>query len=143
LFLFGLKKINPCQKGPSLLAGIFFVSVVLEFILSGIVYVYMKPIFHLFNVQNGIINYAIYSAKILLISSTAIGVPFIISIYFLLNKRIKTSIFLFVIRQLLLPVPLTILFYELWYIKGILYAIPMSDALAMLIAILFLRTKAT
>lgn len=117
------------------------ISVALETLLSGLVYIFIRPIFSIFNIEIGVINYAIYAAKILLISSSIIGIQFVISMYFWTIRKFKTSIFLSLTRQLLISIPLMFLFYNMWNLKGILFAIPVADLLSVSICIIFFFTQ--
>lgn len=122
---------------PKKIIFLIMISIILEFILSGIVYIFIRPIFSSFGLEHGMENYSIYAAKILLISSSIIGIQYITSTYFLFLKRFKTSIFLFLTRQILILIPLSIMFRNFWHLKGILFSVPTTDVLSIIICILF------
>jgi len=134
LFLISIK----LYKNPNAKKAVLFImiSTIIQFILSGIVYLFINSIFSSFNMEQGAINYSIYAAKILLISSSIVCIPTIVATHFLFLKKFKISILLFLTRQILILFPIIILFHDLWRLKGILFAVPAADVLSVVICML-------
>lgn len=114
-------------------------TIILEIILSLIIYTFPKKIFSIFTAKTGIINYAVYASKILFISSSLYGIKILIPTFIYYNnlkiKSKKTAIFL--LSKIAVTLILIFIGYNLFNTKGMLYAFPLSDLIYYIIYIIF------
>lgn len=107
---------------------ILLISFIIEIFFSVFLYNFSKNIFSIFTSTKGAINYAVYSSKILFISSSLYGIKILIPAYLLHNNMKKKSAIL-----VLSKIAVSILFIFIGYIffnfKGILFSIPLCDLL--------------
>lgn len=116
------------------------ISILIEIFLSCILYIFSREIFSLFTKTTGIINYAIYSSKILFISSSLYGIKFLIPAYLWKkqNKHKKTAIL--VLSKIAVNILFAFIGYFIFNTKGFLYSIPICDLIYYIIYIkLFLN----
>lgn len=107
----------------------------LEIFLSAIVYIFPNRIFSLFTNTKGVINYAIYSSRILFISSSLYSLKILIPAY-LVNQKKAKKITILVLTKIVITATNAILFYILFNTKGILFAFPICDFIFYIIYIL-------
>lgn len=103
-------------------------SIILTFIetlASIILYNFSKNIFLFFTDITGIINYAVYSSKILFISSSFYTLKILLPIY-IAKKDIKKAATL-VLSKIATNLILIIIGYNLFDTKGLLYSFPICD----------------
>lgn len=101
-------------------------SFLIEIILSIIIYVFSKSIFSLFSSIPGIVNYAVYSSKILFITSSLYGLKILIPAY-LFNKKMKKKSAILFLLKIAVNMILIFIGYNLFNTKGILYSFPICD----------------
>ena len=82
-------------------------------------------------------EFAVKCFHILLFATFVNGIQPVTTIFFTSIGRGLKGTFIALTRQILLLLPLLLLFSRLWGIEGILYAMPVADFTAFLIAILF------
>ena len=114
-------------------------NIILTLFLSLIFYIFYENLFSLIPIQKGIINYAIYSGKIIFITSSLYPIKFLIPAYIFHNKSKKISILL-AGAKIIDTLICMIIGYFIFNTKGILFAIPLSD-LIYYIAYIFLYLK--
>lgn len=114
-------------------------NILVTVFLSLIIYIFSEKLFNLFPVDQGIINYGIYSMKILFITSSLYPIKFLIPAYFFHNKSKKISITL-AIAKIIDTLICMFIGYILFDTKGILFAVPIADAIYY-IAYMFLYLK--
>ena len=101
-------------------------NIIYNIILSMCFYLFYEKIFNIFNLDQGIINYAIYSGKIIFMASSLFAVKYLIPGYIYHNKNKKISI-IFAIAKIIDTLICMIIGYYLFNQKGILFAIPVAD----------------
>lgn len=101
-------------------------NIIYNIILSMCFYLFYEKIFNIFNLDQGIINYAIYSGKIIFMASSLFAVKYLIPGYIYHNKSKKISI-IFAIAKIIDTLICMIIGYYLFNQKGILFAIPVAD----------------
>lgn len=117
------KKIYTTKK--SFLSSLIYCTI-LEVFLSAILYMFSNNIFSLFTSKNGIINYAVYSSKILFISSSLYALKILIpaNIY---NQNKQKKLATFVCTKIAVTIFLIFILYSLFNTKGILFSFPVCD----------------
>ncbi len=108
----------------------FFTTIIyctlLEISLSLILYIFPKDIFSTFTKTTGIINFAIYSSKILFISSSLFALKILIPAY-LYNQNKKKKLAILVLSKIAITIISIIILYIKFNTKGILFSIPICD----------------
>lgn len=116
------------------------ISVLIEIFLSSILYIFSNEIFSLFSKTTGIVNYAVYSSKILFISSSLYGIKFLIPAYVWKNKNKHKKTAILVLSKIAVNILFIFIGYFLFNTKGILYSFPICDLIYYIIYIkLFLN----
>lgn len=116
------------------------ISILIEVFLSCFLHVFSYEIFGLFTKTQGIINYAVYSFKILFISSSLFGLKFLIPAYLWKNKNEHKKTAILVLSKIAVNVLFMLIGYFLFSTKGILYSFPIVDLIYYIIYIkLFLN----
>ena len=116
------------------------VSIFIEIFLSCFLYVFSHDIVSLFTEVAGTINYAVYSFKILFISSSLYGIKFLIPAYLWKNKNEHKKTAILVLSKIAVNILFIFIGYFLFDTKGILYSFPICDLIYYLIYIkLFLN----
>ena len=103
-------------------------NIIYTILLSMCFYLFYEKIFTVFNISQGIINYAIYSGKILFIASSLFPIKYLIPGYIFHNKSKKISI-IFAIAKIIDTLICMIIGFYLFDQKGILFAVPFSDVI--------------
>lgn len=101
-------------------------NIIYNIVLSMCFYLFYESLFNTLNVKQGIINYAIYSGKIIFIASSLYAIKFLIPGYLFHNNNKKISI-IFAIAKIIDTLICMIIGYYLFNQKGILFAIPFVD----------------
>ena len=94
-------------------------NIIYNIILSMCFYLFYEKIFNIFNLDQGIINYAIYSGKIIFMASSLFAVKYLIPGYIYHNKNKKISI-IFAIAKIIDTLICMIIGYYLFNQKGLL-----------------------
>ncbi len=116
------------------------ISIFIEIFLSCFFYIFSRDFFSIFTKVSGTINYAVYSFKILFISSSLYGLKFLIPAYLWKNKNEHKKTAILVLSKIAVNILLIFIGYFLFNIKGILYSFPICDLIYYLIYIkLFLN----
>lgn len=106
--------------------NILIINIIITIILSLIFYLFYESILNLLPCDQGAINYAIYTGKIIFISSSLYPLKYLIPVYFFNNKNKKASIVL-AIAKIIDTFICMFLGYLLFNTKGILFGIPFAD----------------
>lgn len=116
------------------------VSILIEIFFSCALYLFSNRIFSMFSKTTGIINYAVYSSKIIFISSSLYGVKFLIPAYFFKNKNEDKKTAILVLSKIAVNTLFIFIGFLLFNTKGILYSFPICDLIYYIIYIkLFLN----
>ena len=108
--------------------------IVIEIAVFSIIYLFSNSIVTLFSTKTNIQNYMIYSLKILFIASSTTVLHYTIPLYMFLKHK-KTGIFLWILK--LSYIPVILISYSIFNIKGAFFAIPFCDILYNIILIVF------
>ncbi len=118
------------------LLNICLICIIIQTIISAFLYFNINYIVHLFNFENGILNYCIYIFKILIISTSFTPIQYIFPIYcYTKNKKVLVIKFLSDIFILLI----TILFLVKFRLNGIFFTIPISIIISNLILLILYK----
>lgn len=132
IILISLNKNIYQNKNHFILTSIFVL--ILETILSLILYTFSKNIFSIFSNTSGVVNYAIYASKILFMSSSLYGIKILIPAFLFHNSMKKKSAIL-VLSKIAVLILFIVLGYNIFNFKGILFALPISDLIFYIIYI--------
>lgn len=117
----------------------FFYSLIcctiLEIFLSAILYIFSNEIFSIFTNTKGIINFSVYSSKILFISSSLYSLKILIPSY-LYNKKKQKKLAILVLSKIAITTICIITFYIIFNTKGFLFAFPICDFIFYIIYLL-------
>ncbi len=114
-------------------------SFIIEIILSIILYTFSENIFSLFSSTSGIVNYAVYTSKILFVSSSLYGLKILIPSY-LFHKKMQKKPATLILLKIAVTCILIFAGYNIFNTKGIFYAFPASDLIFCIIySIVFIR----
>jgi len=94
-----IKKFNEFIK--TSVADSFFITSIISIISSILIYCLLKKFLYILNIDNGIINYTVFAAKIWFISSPFIGLEIVIFKYFKEINYSKKIIFILIIKFIL------------------------------------------
>lgn len=108
---------------------------ILEIVLSAILYIFSNNIFSIFTNTTGIVNFAVYSSKILFISSSLYALKILIPTY-LYNQNKKKKLAIFIFSKTAITIFTVTLFYIIFNTKGALFAFPICDFIFYIIYIL-------
>lgn len=111
-------------KNPKKFILYFIYATSFEIGLSIFFHIFSREIFSIFTNISGIINYAVYSSKILFITSSLYSIKILIPLYIIKNNK-KTAILVF--SKIAVHLFLAILGYILFSTKGFLYSFPICD----------------
>lgn len=126
------KKIYSTKK--SFFSGLIYCTF-LEILISVVFYIFAENIFSIFSNTSGIINYAVYSSRILFISSSLFAIKILIPAYLYNQKQIKKVVIL-VISKITTTAILAIILFVIFSTKGILFAFPICDFIFYIIYLL-------
>lgn len=99
---------------------------IFEVFISAIIYIFPNNIFSLFTKKTGIINYAIYSSKILFISSSLSALKILVPASLCNKNKIKKVATLVCTKIAILIILMSIL-YIIFNTKGFLFSFPICD----------------
>lgn len=135
---YGAKKYERAKKtlNLSIIAGTFIVA--LGFIASRL---FPKELVGIFTKDPELIDIALKGMKIYLITLPTVGLSLIGPIYFQSIGKAKQSMFLSLLRQLILLLPLLILMPRKFGVIGVWIAQPFADIIAAFVILVFLRIE--
>lgn len=104
---------------------------------SVIVNLFTHSLISIFNNESELIDFTTYAIRIYFLAVPVVGMQIVSANYFQAVGKYKVSIFLNLSRQILILIPLILVFSHFWQINGTLYACPLSDFLAFVLTIGF------
>lgn len=104
---------------------------------SVIVNLFTYSLISIFNNEAELIDFTTYAIRIYFLAVPVVGMQIVGANYFQAIGKYKVSIFLNLSRQILILIPLILVFSHFWQINGVLYACPLSDFLAFVLTISF------
>ena len=125
IFIFLFQK--NIYKNTKILITYLCISILLETFISIFLHVFSRDFFSLFTQTSGIINYAIYSFKILFITSSLYGVKFLIPAYLWKTQKEHKKTAILVLSKIAVNIIFALFGYILFNTKGILYSFPICD----------------
>jgi Na+-driven multidrug efflux pump len=124
---FNFQKNKEFQKNiQNAVANSFFISSIISIVGALIIYCFLKNILGIFNIKEGIINYANFAAKIWFVSSPFIGLELTIFKYFSKLDFFQKNIII-IISKLIIYYILSIILYFKFQNNCIVYAKPICD----------------
>lgn len=115
-------------------------SIFIGFFSGIILHIFSRNIFSLFTDTSGIINYAVYSSKILFICSSLFSINILIPTYFWRNEKQHKKTAILFLSKIAVHILFIFIGFILFDIKGILYSLPLCDLIYCIIYIaLFLK----
>ncbi len=106
----------------------FIINSVITIFSSIVIYGFFKDILNLFNIRIGIVNFAVYSAKIWFISMPIMGIEITILKYFHIIEYIKKPVIILISKIILYCILSFILYFKYNY-SCVIYAKPICDAI--------------
>lgn len=95
----------------------------------------------IFGKEKEFLNFGTMAIGIWMLLLPAIGTQIIGSLYFQAVGRPRTSLFLTLTRQVLVLIPMVLIMSQIFGLKGVLYAAPISDSISFLITVSFLMVE--
>lgn len=114
----------------------FTFSVLIETVLSIILYIFSENIFSLFTNIPGVINYCVYSSKILFICASLYPALFLIPFYIVKNTNSNKKTTILVLSKIVVHIIFIFIGYILFSNKGILFSFPLCDFIYFIIYII-------
>lgn len=132
---YGAKQFGRARK--TLLLGILYGTIILTigFIL---VKLFPEVFIGIFTKDESLMNMAIEGTNIHLTTIPIVGVSVLGSVYFQSIGKVKKSMFLSLLRQVIILIPVIIILPKMYGLKGVWASQPISDLFAMFIIALFL-----
>lgn len=139
IIIISLKK--SIYKSPKSLITALLSSTIIEIIFSSIIYIFGRNIFSLFIKTQGIVNYAVYSSKIIFMTSPFYGIKFLIPAYIFKQTNSKKTTILF-LSKIVVNIIFIFIGLALFSTKGMLFSIPLCDLIYCIIyIIIFIKIK--
>lgn len=113
-------------KNKKRLLIILLINLIINIVFSIIIYKCSDSIFSIFTNTPGIINYGIYTSKILFMSSSLYSLKIIIPMYLFKNNRIK-KVAILLLTKIATTLILSLFGICFFNTKGFLFALPISD----------------
>lgn len=111
----------------------FVIATFIMIIGFAVTYLFTNSIIKVFNSENELVNFTSRAIKIWFLAVPIVGIQIVGSNYFQAIGKFKIAIFLNLSRQVLVLIPLILIFSEIWQIDGTLYAGPVSDIIAFIV----------
>ena len=106
-----------------------------------LVMIFARDITRVFTSDIELIDLTVHAIRIIMLAVPLIGFQVVMSgVYQALGKAWH-ALFLSVLRQLILAIPLILLFPLLWQLDGLFFALPIADFLAAIIVALLIRSE--
>lgn len=135
---YGAKQFERAKK--TLILSIIVSIVILSFGFL-VVQVYPEVFVGIFNKDSNLMEIAVRGININLITLPIMGISIIGPVYFQCVSKVKHSMFLTLLRQFILFIPLIIVLPIRFNLDGVWLAQPIADFIAMIIVLLFLRRE--
>lgn len=135
---YGAKQFERAKK--TLILSIIVSIVILSFGFL-VVQVFPEVFVGIFNKDSNLMEIAVRGININLITLPIMGISIVGPVYFQCISKVKHSMFLTLLRQFILFIPLIILLPIQFNLDGVWLAQPIADFIAMIIVLLFLRRE--
>lgn len=135
---YGAKQFERAKK--TLILSIIVSIVILSFGFL-VVQVFPEVFVGIFNKDSNLIEIAVRGININLITLPIMGISIVGPVYFQCISKVKHSMFLTLLRQFILFIPLIIVLPIKFNLDGVWLAQPIADFIAMIIVLLFLRRE--
>ena len=135
---YGAKKHNRCREAIKLAVLVATFILTLGFIL---VQVFPSTFIGIFNKDEKLMSIAVEGIRLYLLTFPIVGVSIVGPIYFQSIGKAKHSMFLSLLRQIILLVPLLAILPKYFGLKGVWLVQPTSDLISAIIAVIFLRVE--
>ncbi|MCC0680641.1 MATE family efflux transporter [Clostridioides sp. ES-S-0005-03] len=135
---YGAKQFERAKK--TLILSIIVSIVILSFGFL-VVQVYPEVFVGIFNKDSNLMEIAVRGININLITLPIMGISIVGPVYFQCVSKVKHSMFLTLLRQFILFIPLIIVLPIRFNLDGVWLAQPIADFIAMIIVLLFLRRE--
>ncbi|MCC0762932.1 MATE family efflux transporter [Clostridioides sp. ES-S-0006-03] len=135
---YGAKQFERAKK--TLILSIIVSIVILSFGFL-VVQVYPEVFIGIFNKDSNLMEIAVRGININLITLPIMGISIVGPVYFQCVSKVKHSMFLTLLRQFILFIPLIIVLPIRFNLDGVWLAQPIADFIAMIIVLLFLRRE--
>lgn len=128
---YGAKKYDRVKK--TYLLGLMWSTIILT-VSFFIIQIFPKAAISMFNNDEELTKIALDGIRVYLFSMPIIGIQMATSNYFQSVGKPKKAMFIGLTRQVLFLVPAFLIFSRLWGLKGIWFAGPIADTLAVLVS---------
>lgn len=135
---YGAKQYERAKK--TLILSIIVSSVILSFGFL-VVQVFPEVFVGIFNKDSDLMEIAVRGININLITLPIMGISIVGPVYFQCISKVKHSMFLTLLRQFILFIPLIIVLPIKFNLDGVWLAQPIADFIAMIIVLLFLKRE--
>ncbi|MCC0632438.1 MATE family efflux transporter [Clostridioides sp. ZZV15-6388] len=135
---YGAKQFDRAKK--TLILSILVSIVILSFGFL-VVQVFPEAFVGIFNKDSNLMEIAVRGININLITLPIMGISIVGPVYFQCVSKVKHSMFLTLLRQFILFIPLIIVLPIRFNLDGVWLAQPIADFIAMIIVLLFLRRE--
>ncbi|MCC0729771.1 MATE family efflux transporter [Clostridioides sp. ZZV14-6048] len=135
---YGAKQFDRAKK--TLILSILVSIVILSFGFL-VVQVFPEVFVGIFNKDSNLMEIAVRGININLITLPIMGISIVGPVYFQCVSKVKHSMFLTLLRQFILFIPLIIVLPIRFNLDGVWLAQPIADFIAMIIVLLFLRRE--
>lgn len=108
--------------------GFFFVELFPEFVVG------------LFNQEPAVMELGVPAIRIWVLGFPLVGVQIVMANYFQSIGEVRLASFLNLARQVILLIPLILLFSQLFGLYGIYFAVPVAEVLAFIVTLYFFRS---
>ncbi|MCC0648770.1 MATE family efflux transporter [Clostridioides sp. ZZV15-6598] len=135
---YGAKQFERAKK--TLILSIIVSIVILSFGFL-VVQVFPEVFVGIFNKDSNLMEIAVRGININLITLPIMGISIVGPVYFQCISKVKHSMFLTLLRQFILFIPLIIVLPIKFNLDGVWLAQPIADFIAMIIVLLFLRRE--
>ena len=132
---YGAKEYKRAKK--TLLMTIIIATLILTLGLV-LIRIYPREFINIFTKDKDLINIALNGLKIYTIALPTLGVSILGAVYFQSIGNVKKSIFLSLLRQVILFIPIVFIIPRVYGLNGVWISQPLADILATILILIFL-----
>ncbi|MDK0615270.1 MATE family efflux transporter [Clostridium perfringens] len=132
---YGAKEYNRAKK--TLLMTIIIATLILTLGLV-LIRIYPREFINIFTKDKELINIALNGLKIYTLALPTLGVSILGAVYFQSIGNVKKSIFLSLLRQVILFIPIVFIIPRVYGLNGVWISQPLADILATILILIFL-----
>ncbi len=133
---YGAKEYKRAKK-KTLLMTIIIATLILTLGLV-LIRIYPREFINIFTKDKDLINIALNGLKIYTIALPTLGVSILGAVYFQSIGNVKKSIFLSLLRQVILFIPIVFIIPRVYGLNGVWISQPLADILATMLILIFL-----